>query len=173
MRRLVLLLLITVSQLLFVQVSCADSLTVVQGRILFASHNGEYKELFRTSSPFYGYGWLDEDEVFLAYQPDGEAEAFAVIETFNLRLGTKKKITVIGGAGESHFASNSKLREIIFNDSEGLRLMSIEKNGKHKISTILGDNSVFAPFWIDEDTVGYLKNNKLEKVTIKRKCFKP
>ncbi len=34
--------------------SYADSLTVVQGRTLFASFNSGYKEILRTESPFYG-----------------------------------------------------------------------------------------------------------------------
>ncbi len=173
MRILIPLILFGATLLLPVRNSYADSLTVFQGRILLASFNGGYKEIFRTESPFYGYGVIDKEEVFLAYQPDGEAEAFAVVEILNLRRGTKKKITEIGGAGESHFAVHPRLRKVVFNDSDGVQLLSIEKNGKFKITTVIRDPNAFAPFWIDDNTVGYLssknKSSKFKKVSVDTK----
>ncbi|WP_243373681.1 hypothetical protein [Geotalea sp. SG265] len=153
--------------------SHADILTVVQGRILFASFNGKYKEIFRTKSPFYGYGWLDKEEIFVAYQPDGEAEASAVIEVFNLRTGKKKKITEIGAAGESHFAAHPRLRKIVFNDTDGIEVLTIENFLRYKITTVSRDRNAFAPYWIDDNTIGYISFSKKGGSTFKKVSITP
>lgn len=44
----------------------SDRLVVIHGRVLNAFTEGRYKEIKRAKI-FYGYGWLDDHRVFVAY----------------------------------------------------------------------------------------------------------
>lgn len=146
-----------------------NKLILVQGRVLNAYYNGSYKVIKRADS-FYGYGWIDTSRVFVAYQPKEEAEAFAKLELINIDSMNATKLTTIGGAGESYFDVNPETHEVVFNDSEGIKILSISNNS-FRIRIVNSDAKSWGAFWVNSNTIGYLHyekgNEKFVKVKVR------
>lgn len=143
-------------------------LILVQGHVLNAYFGGLYHEIKRATT-FYGYGWLDEHRVFVAYQKQDTTEAVAQLEIIDLRQSKVTKLTSLGGAGESHFDVNVTTGEVIYNDSDGVKLLSIDaKTNTYKIKDVKKRDAstynvdCFGAFWVDNKTVGcsIFKNGK-------------
>ena len=135
-----------------------NKLKVFQGNIITAYYNGEYKEIFR-SDIIYGYGWLDDERIFIASQQEKTAEAVAELRILNLKTNTNTLITSLGCAGESHYDVNEKHKKIIFNDCEGIKLLTIKKNNSFTIKVLDKNENSWAVFWIDQNTIGFLRYN--------------
>ena len=137
-------------------------LIVVQGRVLNAYFEGQYREIKRAKI-IYGSGWLDDHRVFVAYQREGTGEAVAELEVIDLRQSRTTKLTGFGGVGESHFDVNSSTGEVVYADSSGVKLLRIDaKTNSYKIDVIKKidilkkDVYCYGAFWIDNKTVGCL-----------------
>jgi hypothetical protein len=76
---LLLMLLIAIPGLSSENAVTSKRLVLFQGNILHAYLNNKYVEIKRLDpkDSFYGYGWLDDHTVFLAYQREGYAQAIA------------------------------------------------------------------------------------------------
>ena len=134
---------------------------IYQGRVLIAYFEGQYREIKQIEGFFYGYGWLDDYRVFVAYQQQGTGEAVAELEVIDLRQSRTTKLTRIGGVGESHFDVNSSTGEVVYDDSSGIHLLRIDvKTNSYKIYTIKEidilkkDVGCHGAFWVDSKTVG-------------------
>src|SRR6266702_6287778 len=64
--------------------NASKRLMLFQGLILSAYFNDHYVEIKRAPL-FYGYGWLDHHRVFVAYQREGSAAAYAESEIIDPR----------------------------------------------------------------------------------------
>ena len=136
-------------------------LILAQGHLLNAYFEGNYQEIKRAEI-FYGYGWLDDHRVFVAYQK-GRGEAVAELEVIDLRQGRTTKLTSIGGVGESNFDVNPFTVEVAHADSGGVKLLIIDaKTNSYKIDDIRKGVYCFGAFWVDKKTIGCLvfKNEK-------------
>lgn len=134
---------------------------IYQGRVLVAYFEGRYREIKQTEGFFYGYGWLDDHRVFVAYQQEGTGEAVAELEVIDLRQSRTTKLTRIGGVGESHFDVNSSTGEVVYDNSSGVHLLRIDaKTNSYKIYVIKEidilkkDVGCHGAFWVDSKTVG-------------------
>lgn len=157
-----------------------NRLIMVQGRVLNVYFNGQYKEIKRAGT-FYGYGWLDDHRVFVAYQPEGWAEASARTEVIDVQQPKSFSLGEIGDTGESNFDVNPDTKEIIFNGPEGIELMTVDlqnlskpKLSRHirlikKIDPEKDESVGWGVFWIDSRTIGYLNltSKQLIKINIK------
>ncbi len=142
---------------------------LIQGTILNAYYGGRCVEIKRAET-FYGYGWLDNNRIFVAYQPSEFAEAQANVEVIDLRDSKMTRIVTIGDIGEGNFDVNETTHEILFNDSDGIKLLLIKGDNSYKIELLKNDVGEWSVFWIDNDTIGYLEANG-EFKTIERKDF--
>ena len=152
--------------------STSTAVKVIQDYNLMAYYNGEYKEIIKESGGYYGYGLLDNDRIFVAMQPHGITAATAIVKTIDLKHQIEKRLFTIDAAGETSFDINSTTKNIVFNDLDGIKTLIIFKDNTYKIRTVFKrgvDPAVaFAPFWIDEYTIGfmYVKTYKPEFIKL-------
>jgi hypothetical protein len=130
-----------------------NKLVLLQGRILNAYYNGKYKEVERANI-IYGYGWLDQNRIFVAYQKPNTAEAVAILEVININTNEKVKIRTIGGAGESHFDVNADTNKVVYNDSKGIHILNIKDDNSFDIDDVKETSNSWGVFWIDDQTIG-------------------
>jgi hypothetical protein len=138
-------------------------LVLAQGRVLHAYFAGQYREI-RRAELFYGYGWLDGHRVFVASQK-GRGEAVAELEVIDLRQSQTTKLVSLGGVGESNFDVSSISGEVVFGDSDGIKLLKIDsQTNAYKIEDVKKGVYCYGSFWVDAKTVGCLvyKNEKPE-----------
>jgi len=108
-------------------------LVLFQGFILHAYFDNKYVEVKRLSPQsgiFYGYGWLDDHTVFIAYQREGYAEAIADFEVVDLLKKRTTKLDGIGGTGESNFDVNPTTGEIIFSNGDDINFLKLDAKRK-------------------------------------------
>lgn len=132
-----------------------NKLVMLHGHVLNLYYQGQYRELKRAEL-FYGYGWLDNNRVFVAYQNPDFAEAVAVLEVIDLKKNMTTELTSFGGAGESHYDVNPDTYNIVYNDSSGIHILNIANDNSFKISDVLRDVNSWGVFWIDKTTIGSL-----------------
>jgi hypothetical protein len=140
---------------------------VLQGNILKVLFNGKYKELKR--GDFYGYGWLDDHRIFVAYQQEGWAEAIINADVIDLKKSRVKKLGTIRDAhGETNFSVNSRTGEVVFNAFSGgaadpesgilkhaIKLIIFDGNsGAYRIETIKENIDCIDVLWVDDFTIG-------------------
>lgn len=131
-------------------------LVLTQGRALNVYFEGQYREIKRAEI-IYGYGWLDDHRVFVAYQQEGTGEAVAVLEVIDLRHSRTTKLTSFGGVGESHFDVNFATGEVVYADSSGVKLLKIDaKTNSYRVDDIKKNVECYGAFWVDNKTVGCL-----------------
>lgn len=148
-------------------------LVLFQGFILLAYYDNQYFEVKRldpTQGRFYGYGWLDKDKVFVAYDLEQQGEAIADMEIIDLRQSKIVKLQAIGGVGESRFDVNTSRGEVIYSKESGIRLVSIETDlNKYQIYDYAKDVFCWAAFWVNDNTVGCrVYDDKSEKFVFKK-----
>jgi len=139
---------------------------LLQGMYLSLYENNKIIDIKRAEI-IYGYGFINESEVFVAYQSPGYAEAIAIIEIVNVKTKKRKIITTIGGAGEAYFDANKATGEILFNDSDGINIITISTDSSFKIHKLNNTKGLFTPFWIDALTIGAIKYDKKYNPIIK------
>lgn len=138
---------------------------ILQGKILKVLLNGEYKELKR--GDFYGYGWLDDHRIFIAFQQKGYSEAIINSEVIDLRKSKVIELgTIMEADGETNFDVNPNTSEVVFNGSEldktgsdefigVIKLMVFDaKNNKPSIETIKTKIDCKNVLWVDNNTIG-------------------
>lgn len=143
-------------------------LILFQGNILHAFHNNKYIEVKRLSpkDPFYGYGWIDDHTVFLAYQREGYAQAIADREIVDLLQNRRVKLESIDNVGESNFDVNPTTGEIVFSDGDNINLLKLNaKRDAYRIQEIKKNASCWAVFWIDSKIVGCSDSRRDDKDT--------
>lgn len=141
---------------------------VIQGSILYVYTEGKYEEVFRAESFFYGYGLLDENRLFVAYQ-EKSAEAVAIVKQINLTTKAVTDILEVGGAGESHFDSNSKSSRIVFNDFEGIKIIDCSLATEPRIQLIkenVTGLTGFGVFWLNDSTIGYRESGGFQTIQL-------
>ncbi len=141
----------------------AEKGLVLEGDTLKALFHGKYKVLKK--GDFYGYGWLDDHRVFIAYQQEGYAEAIVDAEVVDLNSGKVSKLgTIMEAHGESHFDVNSRTRQVVFNAfgdkvprgriSYVIRLMTFDQNSNaYTVETIRNNIDCASVVWVDDKTV--------------------
>lgn len=147
----------------------ANRLILFNGFILNAYYDDKYIEVKRLSpgAIIYGYGWLDEDRAFIAFQRE-DSIAMADIEVTNLKESKTTKLNGIGGVGESNFDVNATTGRIIFSHRNNINELIIsEKSDSYKIvplKTLNQFDYCWAIFWIDTKTVGckLIQNNEMK-----------
>jgi hypothetical protein len=143
-------------------------LILVQGTVLSAFYDNTYK-IIKRADTFYGYGWIGNGEIYVAYQPTGYAEAYAVIEVIDFKSSKTVKVTTIGGAGDSNFDINKITKKIVYNDTDGIKVLTI-KNHSFDIKTIKSDPDAWGPFWLNVNTIVYMHADKereqIEKISV-------
>lgn len=128
-------------------------LMLIQGRTLIAYFEGTYSEL-KQAEIFFGYGWLDDHRVFVAYNKTGRGEATAELEVIDLSQSQITKLTSIGGVGESYFDVNSSTGDVVYDDSGGIHLLRINaKTNSYEIINVKNVDCHNA-FWVDTKTIG-------------------
>jgi len=145
-------------------------LILFQGFILNAYYNGQYTEVKRLppDGTVYGYGWLDDNRVFVAYQRVDSGEAVADFEVIDLKKSKTTKLSGIGGVGESNFDVNTSTGRIIFSHNNEINELVINEDSKsYKIvplKTFKQFDYCWAIFWIDKNTVGckFIHDNKID-----------
>lgn len=140
---------------------------VLQGKILKVLFNGKYKELKR--GDFYGYGWLDDHRIFVAYQQEGWSEAIINADVIDLKKSRVKTLGTIRDAhGETNFAVNSHTGEVAFNAFGGgavdpdiailnyaIKLIIFDGNSSaYRIETIKENIDCIDVLWVDDATIG-------------------
>lgn len=136
---------------------------VLEGKTLKARFHGELKVL-RTGD-FYGYGWLDDHRVFIAYQQEGYAEAIVDAEVVDLASGRRSELgTIMEADGESIFDVNSHTRQVVFNGEDAaarggtlsgiVRLMTFDPSGNgYHAKTLRKNIDCASVSWKDEHTI--------------------
>lgn len=149
--------------------ACAASATQPGNRLiqvqqwgLYAYFEGHYWQVKRADF-FYGYGWLDDHRVFVAYEPEGEVAAYAILEVIDLRTSKTTEIKTFGATGEPNFDINPKTHQIVCNFSDGIKILTIDSDNKLEIMTVAKDEIAWAVFWIDDHTIGYFTYRHEEK----------
>ena len=138
-------------------------LILIQGTTLIAYFEGRYQDVKRDKI-FFGYGWLDNHRVFVAYSETSRSEAVADLEVIDLRQLRTTKLMRIGGVGESHFDVHPSTGEVVYDDSSGIYLLRIDaKTNSYKIVDIKKDVDCHIAFWVNNKTVGcfLFKNGKM------------
>ncbi len=142
---------------------------VLEGNTLKALFHGKYKVL--RQGDFYGYGWLDDHRVFMAYQNEDFGEAIVDAEVVDLNSGNVTKLgTIMEAHGESHFDVNSHTSQVVFNAfgdkmpgggiSQVIRLMTFDKNSSaYTVETIKKNIDCANVVWVDDKTVGATLND--------------
>jgi hypothetical protein len=139
---------------------------VLQGKVLKVLINGKYKVLKR--GDFYGYGWLDDHRIFIAYQQEGYSEAIVHAEVIDLRKARVVKIDIeLGANGETNFDVNSRTSEVVFNafgeDKAGpeggvtyaIKLITFDRNSSaYRVETIKENIYCKDVLWVDDNTIG-------------------
>lgn len=156
----------------FADTTNAQKGIVLQGKVLKVLFNGKYKELKR--GDFYGYGWIDEHRVFVAYQQEGYSEAVVNAEVIDLLKSRVVKLGgILGAHGDTNFDVNSHTREIIYNafgeeavDPEGvnkeyvIKLISFKAQSDfYQVKTIKRNIDCRKIFWVDNNTIGATLND--------------
>ncbi len=152
-----------------------------QGFILMAYFNGKYIEAKRLSpdGTIYGYGWLDNNRVFVAYQNPNTAEAVSDFDIVNLKTSTSITLDGIGAVGESNFDVNKTTGRIIFSHNNNINELVISEDSKsyeiialHKFKEF---DYCWAIFWVNNETVGcqLIHNNKIDfrKYSVPNKSY--
>ena len=147
--------------------SATNRLILFQGFVLNAYYNDQYIEVKRldpysSGRKFYGYGWLDDNRVFVAYQGD-TAEAVVEMEIIDLRHLRTTKLKNIGGVGESLFDVNPTTGDVIYSTGDEINLIKIDKkNNTYRVENIKQKTNCWAAFWVDNRTIGckLLEKNK-------------
>lgn len=130
----------------------------------------EVKRLKIKGGHFYGYGWLDNDRVFVAYQDEGSAAAVAILEIIDLRDSNVTTLTRIGGVGEARFDVNKSTGEVIYITGNEIKLIKINPNtGSYRDFPIIKNVKCWYVFWTDANTVGCSRKNILTKHVIHKK----
>ena len=166
----------------FANMSVADAINSQEGLVLHGStltslYNGKSRVVKR--GDFYGYGWLDKHQVFVAFQDEDVGDAAVRAEIMDLRKSQVFELGYIKGAhGDSNFAVNSHTKEVIFNgfgevrDSEGMRervikLISFSAQGNsYSIKIIKRNIACRNIYWINDNTIGALNAGDNNSVTI-------
>lgn len=138
---------------------------MLNGRTLNALYKGKLKLVKR--GDFYGYGWLDDHRVFIAYQDTHTAEASVQGEVIDFEKSQVFKIGGIkDGHGDSKFTVNSHTREVVFNgwgepsDVAGhledvIKLITFEaQSNSYQLKTIKRNINCKSIYWIDDNTIG-------------------
>ena len=136
--------------------STSKRLILFQGFILNAYHNDQYVEVKRldVNGRFYGFGWVDDDTVFVAYQRPNHVEAVVDVELINLRQLRTTKQKILGAGGESNFDVNPSTGEVVFNTDDDVKLLKFDtKTNSHRID-VISSGFCWGVFWIDSKTVG-------------------
>ena len=131
-------------------------LVLFQGFILNAYYNDQYVEVKRldVNGTIYGYGWVDDDTVFVAYQRPNQAEAVVDVDLINLRQLRTTKQKILGAGGESNFDVNPSTGEVVFNTDDAVKLLKFDtKTNSHRID-VISSGFCWGVFWIDSKTVG-------------------
>ena len=123
---------------------------------------------------FYGYGWVSSSLIFIAAQPEDVGEATADLYLYNAATDNKTYLTFIGLAGESNFDVNPLTKKIIFNDSYGIKIMTIDTAAlTWNIENILDETDGFGVFWINSDSIGFEDlNHTSKRLFVKMKAQK-
>ncbi|KIM10126.1 MAG: hypothetical protein KU37_11595 [Sulfuricurvum sp. PC08-66] len=148
----------------------SEKLILVQGIVLNLYYEDKYIEIKRAEL-FYGYGMLDKNRVFIAYQdPEYGAEAVARLDVLNVHDGNTTKLTIIGSSGESHFDVYPYTGHIAYNDSDGIHLMIVHEDNSIVIHDLVKDSSAWGVFWVDKNTIGTMlweeKRNEFKKIDV-------
>ena len=131
----------------------------IQGFILNLYDNETYKEIRRADS-LYGYVLISKNLIFIASQPEHESEASADLEVYDIRREISQGLTFIGGSGESNFDINPITKEIVFNDGDGIKILTIDTTDiSYKIELIMERVDGYGVFWINHDSVGFMDYN--------------
>jgi hypothetical protein len=139
---------------------------VLQGKVLKVLINGKYKVLKR--GDFYGYGWLDDHRIFIAYQQEGYSEAIIHAEVIDLRNARVVNIDVVFEThGETNFDVNSQTSEVVFNGygeekvgpagstSTAIKLITFDRNSSaYRIEIIKENIDCKDVLWVDDNTIG-------------------
>jgi len=135
-----------------------NRLLMFQGFVLSAYYDGQYIEVKRLKpgkAIFYGYGWLDDHRIFIAYQRQDDAEAIADIEVVDMLTGRTTNLKGLAAAGDSNFDVSPDTGKIIFSTGENIRLMTVgERGDSYQLLDILKDTSCWGVFWINSSTIG-------------------
>ena len=135
----------------------AKRLILFQGFLLNAYFNDQYIEVKRLSPKhaiFYGYGWLDDHRVFVAYQREGYAAAIADLEIIDLRQSRTTKLKNVGAGGESNFDVNPSTGEVVFTTDDAVKLLRVDaKTNAYRIEDVKNE-FCWGVFWIDSKTIG-------------------
>lgn len=136
---------------------------VMGGSMLATYYGGQFKEI-AYSKIFYGYGWVDEERVFVAYQDDKFAEAAAVIKILNLKTMKHTILGEVGGAGETNFDVNATTPEVVYSDMHGVKLLKFNSDNSYK-GALLSAKSCYGVFWLSDNQVACVVSGK-EKLDI-------
>ena len=132
---------------------------VFQNYKLIVYVDGEYREIIKESKGFYGYGILDENRIFIAYQPYESSGALAVVMVHNLKEKKNKILFKVSNAGETSFDINNASKKIVYTDPDGIKVLTIHKDNSYTVTKVFSleasASAASFPFWIDEKTIGF------------------
>lgn len=136
--------------------SSSKRLILHQGFILSAYYNDRYIEVKRLKPGaqfFYGYGWLDDDKVFVAYQ-SLDLVAHAEMEIVDLRHGRTTRLEGIGGVGEATFDVNLATGHIVYSTGDDINIIKIDPKINSYQNQTVTNTDCWGAFWIDDKTIG-------------------
>lgn len=133
-------------------------LILFQGTVLSAYYDDRYVEVKRLDPArgmFYGYGWIGDGKVFVAYQDENEITAIANIEIVDLVDASRTKLANVGGVGESLFDVSDQNGDVVYSTETEIRIMRFNPE-ENSYSTSILKQGVFCwgAFWVDAKTVG-------------------
>jgi len=111
-------------------------------------------------SYFYGYGIVDSTHIFVAYQPEEQAEASAIIQVVDLATQKANFIGELGGTGESFFDYNRQNGYLVFNWVDGIAILQLRNPAKDK-SGMLSPKIIYQcqncseTRWLDHETIAF------------------
>jgi hypothetical protein len=152
--------------LILLSTSNGQVLRVWQNRVYY--QNGErFQEVksFKKEICLYGYGIVDSDDVFLAYQPDGISEAVTVIELIALSTNKVQTVGELGGTGESFFDYNAQNGYLVFNSADGIAILNLKNPSRTKDQSLLPKiihqcNECYEVRWLDDTTIAFTVYDK-------------
>ncbi len=157
---------------------------IAEGNSLRLIKNGK-PVVIKVSSCFNGFGWIDDNNIFVASQPDTESAALAVIELYDTKTNKLSPITVVDGGESVHFDINKNNHMVLFN-AEGVDASDVKLNSSGNmvyntppyqilLGKIIGDNFKYVTIfksvnstenvkWIDDYTYSYGKGAASQKI---------
>lgn len=156
-----------IAVLLVAPMLAAERQLLVEGHSLIAKTGDERIVIKRLAKDqeFQGYGFLEDDVVFMAYSTDAEGGASTILAVYEGAQKRERFLCELGATGESSFAVSASGSDIAFNWRDAIYVMPVDRlltarepgplDCPSIAARILDCQSCYAPVWVGPSRVRY------------------